>query len=35
MALDEITISRAIIETYTRKLLDCLELEVAARGTGP
>ncbi|MFO7727748.1 MAG: sulfide-dependent adenosine diphosphate thiazole synthase [Desulfonatronovibrio sp.] len=35
MALDEIVISRAIIETYTRKLLDCLELDVAICGAGP
>jgi len=35
MALDEIVISRAIIETYTKKLLDCLELDVAICGAGP
>ena len=35
MALDEIVISRAIIETYTRKLLNCLELDVAICGAGP
>lgn len=35
MALDEIVISRAIIETYTKKLLDCLDLDVAVCGAGP
>ncbi len=35
MRLDERTISRAIIERYTRKLLDCLELDVAVVGGGP
>ncbi|WP_028574691.1 sulfide-dependent adenosine diphosphate thiazole synthase [Desulfonatronovibrio hydrogenovorans] len=35
MALDEIIISRAIIDTYTRKLMDCLELDVAICGAGP
>ena len=35
MALDEIIISRAIIETYTKKLMDSLELDVAICGAGP
>jgi len=35
MALDEIIISRAIIERYTEKLLDCLELDTAIAGGGP
>lgn len=35
MALDEIVISKAIIETYTKKLLDCLDLDVAVCGAGP
>ena len=35
MTLDEIVISRAIIETYTGKLLDCLELDAAICGAGP
>jgi len=35
MGLDEISISRAIIERYTEKLLDCLELDVAVAGGGP
>ena len=35
MALDEIIISRAIIERYTEKLLDCLDLDVAVCGAGP
>jgi len=35
MALDEIFISRAIIERYTEKLLDCLDLDVAVAGAGP
>ncbi len=35
MKLDEIIISRAIIETYTRKLMDSLELDVAVCGAGP
>jgi thiamine thiazole synthase len=33
--LDDIEISRAIIERYTKKLLDCLELDVAIAGAGP
>ncbi len=35
MPLDEITISKAIIETYTKKLLDHLEVDVAIVGGGP
>ena len=35
MSLDEITISRAIIQRYTEKLLDCLDLDVAICGAGP
>ncbi len=35
MRLDDIVISKAIIETYTKKLLDCLELDVAIVGAGP
>ncbi|MGQ9920566.1 MAG: sulfide-dependent adenosine diphosphate thiazole synthase [Desulfobacca sp.] len=34
MPLDEITITRAIIERYTAKLLDCLDLDVAIVGGG-
>ncbi len=34
MALDEILITRAIIERYTEKLLDNLDLEVAVVGGG-
>lgn len=33
--LNEVTISRAIITTYTKKLLDSLELDVAIVGGGP
>ncbi len=35
MSLDEIVISRAIIDTYTQKLMDCMELDVAVSGAGP
>jgi len=35
MPLDEILISRAIIERYMEKLLDCLDLDVAVAGAGP
>jgi thiazole biosynthesis enzyme len=35
MELDEIVISRAIIETYTKKLTACLDLDVAVVGGGP
>jgi sulfide-dependent adenosine diphosphate thiazole synthase len=33
--LDDIEISRAIIERYSKKFLDCLELDVAIVGAGP
>jgi len=33
--LNEITISRAILETYFKKLDSCLELDVAIVGGGP
>ncbi len=35
MALNEITITRAIIETYTKKILSHLEVDVAVIGAGP
>jgi thiamine thiazole synthase len=35
MTLDEIVISRAIIETFTKKLTDNLDLDVAVVGGGP
>ena len=35
MPLDDIKISRAIIERFTDKLLDCLEVDVAIVGGGP
>jgi thiamine thiazole synthase len=35
MKLDDTIISQAIIETYTKKLLDCLKLDVAVVGGGP
>ena len=35
MALDEIKISEAIIESYYRKLLDSLDVDVAIAGAGP
>ena len=35
MALDEIKISRAIIENYTKKLLKSLNVDVAIAGAGP
>lgn len=35
MHLDDIAVSRAIIRTYTNKLLDCLECDVAIVGGGP
>jgi thiazole biosynthesis enzyme len=35
MSLDEVTISRAIISRYSRKLLDNLELDAAVVGGGP
>ncbi len=35
MALDEIKISRAILDRYFNKLSDCMELDVAVVGAGP
>ncbi len=35
MKLDDIIISRAIIESYTRKLIDNLDVDVAIVGAGP
>ncbi|NQT89676.1 MAG: thiazole biosynthesis protein [Candidatus Omnitrophica bacterium] len=35
MALDEVKISKAIIENYTKKLLDALDVDVAIAGAGP
>jgi len=35
MSLDEIKISRAIIEKYNKKLLDALDIDVAIVGAGP
>ncbi len=35
MKLDEITISKAIIETYKDKLVGCLDVDVAIVGAGP
>ena len=35
MKLDDIEISRAIIENFYKKLLDSLELDVALVGAGP
>jgi thiazole biosynthesis enzyme len=35
MKLDEITISRAIVETYLKKLTDSLDVDVAIVGGGP
>ncbi|MBW2618061.1 MAG: thiazole biosynthesis protein [Deltaproteobacteria bacterium] len=35
MGIDEVVVSRAIIEAYTKKLTDCLELEAAVVGGGP
>ncbi|MCM8782522.1 MAG: sulfide-dependent adenosine diphosphate thiazole synthase, partial [Candidatus Omnitrophica bacterium] len=35
MKLDDIKISRAIIESYNRKLLDALDVDVAIVGAGP
>jgi len=35
MPLDEIKISRAIIESYKDKLIKCLDLDVAIAGAGP
>ena len=33
--LNEVTISRAILETYFKKLNSCIELDVAIVGGGP
>ena len=33
--LDETVISKAILETYNKKLIDCLNLDVAVAGAGP
>ena len=33
--MDEITISRAITESYIKDLLDAMELDVAVVGAGP
>ena len=35
MKLDEIKISRAIIESYNKKLIECLDVDVAIAGAGP
>jgi ribulose 1,5-bisphosphate synthetase/thiazole synthase len=35
MQLDETTISRAIIESFTKEFLDALEVDVAVVGAGP
>ena len=35
MALDELKISQAIIESYSKKLLDSLDIDVAIAGAGP
>lgn len=35
MQLDEIVISKAIIESYNKKLIDCLDVDVAVAGGGP
>ena len=35
MGLDEVKISRAIIEAYNKKLLDSLDVDVAIAGAGP
>lgn len=35
MPLDELKISRAIIESYSKKMLDCLDVDVAIVGAGP
>jgi sulfide-dependent adenosine diphosphate thiazole synthase len=35
MALDEIKISRAIVESYKQKLVDALDVDVAIAGAGP
>jgi len=33
--IDERIVSKAIIESYTEKLLNCLEIDVAVCGAGP
>ncbi len=33
--MDEVTISRAIVESYTKELLDSLQVDVAIAGAGP
>ena len=33
--LDETIISKAILETYNKKFIDCLSLDVAIAGAGP
>ena len=33
--MDEVIISRAIIESYTKELLDYMEVDVAIVGAGP
>ena len=35
MKLDEIKISKAIIESYSKKLIDALDVDVAIVGAGP
>ena len=35
MELDDITISRAIIESFTKDFLDAMDVEVAIGGAGP
>jgi len=35
MELDEITISKAIVETFTKEFLDAMDIEVAIGGAGP
>ena len=35
MKLDEIKISRAIIDAYQQKLTECLDVDVAIVGAGP
>ena len=35
MQLDEIKISKAIIEAYKKKLIDALDIDVAIAGAGP
>ena len=35
MKIDEITISRAIIESFTKEFLGALDVDVAIAGAGP